>query len=52
MKIAEQLRNLAQTVRKTAEELDGLRLQKNAQVLVAARGLSVLRQLLSGKAVR
>ena len=52
MKIAEQLRDLAKTVRKTAEELDNLRMRKNAQVLVAAQGLNSLRQLLSGKAVR
>jgi len=52
MNVAEQLRTLAQAVRKTAAELDDVRMQKNAQVLVAAQGLNTLRQLLSGKVSR
>jgi len=46
--MAEGLRKLANDLRACAEQVDVERLKKSAQVLVAARGLVTLEQMLKG----
>lgn len=46
MTTAEQLRKLATELRETARRLEDEKLQKSAQILVAAQGLNVLKKRL------
>lgn len=46
--LAERLRKVASEMRKQAEESETRKMHKCAQVLVAARGLAKLRELVKG----
>lgn len=49
MTTAEQLRKLAEDLRKSAKAMEEEKMRKCAQILVAAQGLNTLRRRLAGE---